>query len=343
MMKRLLLCLLLLVACRSEQPTLPQSVVATATPVPPVVQGDVAVVGRLVYVQGGQLWLHTARRTEALAFGANGRDPAWSADGRKLAFVRRGESFADVYVWDAATQQATRITFNDSPAQPRSREYVHAVFWAAQPTWGPRGDEIVFLSQAQTATTEDSGNPIYEYPLSLYRYALKLVGKREPTNADQIALEVNGDVQRPAWSPDGKTLAYVEAPRDGSERRMMRLVLPDGVAEPFPGVPMGAYDPAWSPDGTLLAFAAATDGATDIWVVSALGGAPQRVTKLGSARAPAWSPDGSQLAVINIDTQSSDVYVAAVQRNGNVVTGGAAQPLTKNAQVDASAGLAWGR
>ncbi len=337
------LSLLLLVSCSSSSPADPKPA-ATPRPAAPAAQTSLTISGRLLYVQDGQVWLHSGTAARPLDLGGAVRDPAWSHDGTRIAFVRRGESYADIYVVTVSTGAISRITFNDSKRAPRSRDYVHELYWAAQPTWSPNDRELVFLSQVAPATAEDDSRcPLCESALKPYRYDLSLAGKREPTNADLLAVPGGGDAASPRWSPDGTTLLYVDTPRGEGARTVMSWSFADETAEPVATIPAGAYDPAWSPDGRWIAFAAAESGKTDVWVVAATGGPVQRLTNLGGARAPAWSPDGTQLACINVGQGSTDVYILALQREGTTLRAAEARPATSGGHIDSSAGLSWSR
>ncbi len=94
----------------------------------------------------------------------------------------------------------------------------------------------------------------------------------------------------PSFSPDGRSLAFSANPA-GSFEIFVKELAP-GARER--GVTTGGsqcFQPSWSPDGSTLAyFSAARHG---IWLVSALGGEPRRMTNFGSH--PAWSPDGRRL------------------------------------------------
>lgn len=102
----------------------------------------------------------------------------------------------------------------------------------------------------------------------------------------------------PAWSPDGRTLAFVAAP-DG-EKPSISIVSADGSdltpVFQFQGQPGGIGPQAWSPDGSQLVFAS-FDG---IYVMNADGTGVRRVTRHEGEHAcydvdPSWSPDGSTI------------------------------------------------
>jgi dipeptidyl aminopeptidase/acylaminoacyl peptidase len=61
-----------------------------------------------------------------------------------------------------------------------------------------------------------------------------------------------GDDSSPAWSPDGKYLAFV-SDRDGSSQ-IWTIPVSGGEAKKITNVPTGAENPRWSPDGRLIAF-----------------------------------------------------------------------------------------
>ncbi|WP_386689766.1 Tol-Pal system beta propeller repeat protein TolB [Lonepinella sp. MS14437] len=95
----------------------------------------------------------------------------------------------------------------------------------------------------------------------------------------------------PAWSPDGKRLAYVSF-----ENRKSQLVVQDlgsgsrKVVASFPGH-NGA--PAFSPDGSRLAFASNQDGQLNIYVMGSNGGQATKLTSgAGNNTEPSWTPDG---------------------------------------------------
>jgi Tol biopolymer transport system component len=104
----------------------------------------------------------------------------------------------------------------------------------------------------------------------------------------------------PAWSADGRRIAYVEADgaaivgdelwtmrADGSRKRRLTQ---NGTAD---------EQPAWSPDGRWIVFSRqAADGEFDLAMIRSGGGRARLLTRTPDLdeRFPAWSPDGRSIA-----------------------------------------------
>jgi TolB protein len=98
----------------------------------------------------------------------------------------------------------------------------------------------------------------------------------------------------PAWSPDGKRLAYVSF-EQGRPAIYIQDVL-TGRRERVSAYPGINGAPAWSPDGRQLAMALSKDGNPDIYVMDLASRALRRVTDdLAIDTEPDWSPDGRSL------------------------------------------------
>ena len=107
-----------------------------------------------------------------------------------------------------------------------------------------------------------------------------------------------GDVQTPAWSPDGRKLAFVSRRDGNSEIYVMNA---DGSGqENLTQQPASDSHPSWSPDGRKLAFVSRRDGNSEIYVMNADGSGLRNVTRTPSNDLdPAWSPDGGAIAFVH--------------------------------------------
>ncbi len=100
----------------------------------------------------------------------------------------------------------------------------------------------------------------------------------------------------PAFSPDGKTLAYLAMARPGYEADRLRLVLkpwPDGEAR----VLTEAWDRsiaafAWTPDGTTILATAPDRGQTALFAVDPETGKPEAIVGQGTVAGFAVAGDG---------------------------------------------------
>ena len=109
----------------------------------------------------------------------------------------------------------------------------------------------------------------------------------------QISFTQNIFYQEPAWSPDGKGIAYVGVSSDQSD---IFLVSGDGGSpRPLTRDPAVQQSPAWSPDGQHLYFTSRTSGAWRIWRIDPQNGKPAIAVSGDGPRTVRASPDGKYL------------------------------------------------
>lgn len=101
-------------------------------------------------------------------------------------------------------------------------------------------------------------------------------------------------IMSPAWSPDGRRLAYVSF--ENRQTAVFVQELATGRRERVASFPGINSSPAWSPDGNRLALTLSRDGNPEIYVLDLNSRATTRLTNSpGIDTEPAWSPDGREI------------------------------------------------
>ena len=133
----------------------------------------------------------------------------------------------------------------------------------------------------------------------------------------------------PAWSKDGKSLAYVSF-EDGGPKVYVQNVFSGKrvrVAN-FPGLNSA---PAWSPDSSRLALTLSRDGNPEIYIMRVSDGNVQRLTRHhGIDTEPSWSPDGKSIVFTSDRSGKPQIYQVSA-------SGGAAKRLTFEGKYNARA------
>ncbi len=201
--------------------------------------------------------------TERLVLNDGIQELALSPDGKKVAFIVRGEVFS------AASRDG-----GDVPRVTTTPEV------ESQVTWAPDSRRLAYVS------LRDGASSIYLYDF----------GTRAETRLTRSAA---GD-HSPRFSPDGRSLAFV---RGGTELRVMELAsrreraLATAALERAPLTSDRSI--AWSPDGEWIAYSATGDRLfRNVHVVPAAGGPSRPVSFLANSSTGgtiSWSPDGSYL------------------------------------------------
>jgi Tol biopolymer transport system component/serine/threonine protein kinase len=219
-----------------------------------------------------------------------GFHPAWSPDGKRIAFTteeifdpsgRQGE--AGLYVVDVAGGTPRKIVDGD----------------AAQPSWSPSGDRIVYWSNT-------------EGQRDLFTVAAA-AGKR-------VALTNDSAIDwSPVWSPDGQYI-YFSSDRGGAMnlwRMPVDATTGKSVGAPEP-VTMGAGAtaalPSFSKDGKRIAFRSRIGSINPFDIpfdpVTLKAGEPRLLDSRTNIRVPSGvSPDGSLIAYFSIGERQEDLFV----------------------------------
>lgn len=122
----------------------------------------------------------------------------------------------------------------------------------------------------------------------------------------------------PAWSPDGKRIAFVSLRHDSFGEIYVMNADGSGVRRVTESDGIDT-SPTWSKDGKRIAFVSMrNDPFGDIYTMNDEGGDVSRVTDAAGADAdPSWSADGKQIAFVSArdgaSDQTTDLYVVTLE------------------------------
>ena len=131
----------------------------------------------------------------------------------------------------------------------------------------------------------------------------------------------------PAWSADGKKIAYVSFENKRPEIYIQTLVT--GKRKKVPSFKGANNSPAFSPDGTELALVLSKDGSFDIYIFNINNRSFRKVTKsYGIDTEPNWSPDGKNIVYTSDRGGKAQLYMVSS-------TGGQSERLTFDGDYNA--------
>ncbi|OLC95074.1 MAG: hypothetical protein AUJ00_07100 [Gemmatimonadetes bacterium 13_1_40CM_3_70_6] len=231
---------------------------------------------RLAYMefwQGhGQLFVQDLGNGERTAVATTGRaldfTPAFSPDGKTLAFSRATEEGTDVYTVNAkdncCLQRLTVGRFSDN----------------LSPAYSPDGQRIAFVSTR-------SGLPQI--------YVMAADGTDQQLFAP-FDYGVTGASNAPEWSPDGQSVAFH---RDvAGTLQVFVLDVRTRTVRQLTSVGRNE-DPTWAPDSRHLAFVSDRSGYRQLWIIDLDTGRIRPLLQQSGARLPAWSPRLPETAATN--------------------------------------------
>ena len=200
--------------------------------------------------------------------------PAFSPDGKKIAFVR---DFKGIFLMNPDGSGQTQILDGASAGFSSISSF---------PNWSPDGTKIVFNGLLKGSP---DGADIY-------------VINADGTGLTRLTTDPADD-SCPAWSPDGTKIAFATIRNRVPNEVNYEIYVMNADGSNQTRITNNTkfdHSPAWSPDGTRIAFTSRRDDNFEVYVMNADGSNQTRITFDGEQDSDAkWSPDGTRIAFLS--------------------------------------------
>ncbi len=225
--------------------------------------------------------LDGAGRVNLTNSGSDEIDPAWSPDGKQIAFASSRDKKSQIYVMNADGSAPKNLS-----ASLNRDDH--------EPVWSPDGKYILFRSYFSSPTSTAGSWDLW-------------VMDADGMNQKNLSGDHTHSDWGGIWSPDGKQIAFTGATQANSAILVINV---DGTSVNAL-TPIDGQDtnPAWSPDGQQIAFIRGSRGNQDVWLIDRDGSNERQLTSGSKSILDiAWSPDGQTLAFIGAASGYNQLY-----------------------------------
>lgn len=257
--------------------------------------------------------------------------PRWSPDGKYLSFVssRNGEKLAQLWLMDRRGGEAKKITSLKGDLD----DYA----------WSPDGKKIVMNIRDQDFSDTAKTKTRLPYVMDRYHFKQDQAGWIENRHTHLYLFDIstkktdtltkgNFDETSPAWSPDGKQLAFASnrsADPDKNENEdiwVMDAVINASIKKltVWPGADR---NPKWSPDGKTIAYTSSSSnlnftmyGQNTISLVTPADGAIRSLATAVDRNVSdlQWTNDGQYLTCLVTDDRKQ--YIGKISTAANSIS-----------------------
>ncbi len=283
--------------------------------------------------------------------------PAWSADGKQLAFSAEVAGIRKIFLKRLETGEETQLTQGSNDD--------------VQPVWSPDGETILFVRAQQPNQRLEPGdvfgafeggdiwsvnvrnrseaklidkafNPAFSPDGKSIAFDAPWVGThriwiadQQGHNAQQLTSDSSEEMRhvRPRWSPDGTRIVFQNV-----ERTKFNVRVVDVAQRKLQWVTKDLFNnlnPVWSQSGKFIYFSSDRGGGYNVWRVryssdndGVAANSPQQITTgAGQDVELAMSPDGKRLA-LSILKQNADIWKLPVAPETGMPTGAPVEVIT---------------
>jgi TolB protein len=205
--------------------------------------------------------------------------PAWSPDGRTIAFTCFKRRNPDLYLIDILDK--------------KEKLFLGAAGLNAAPTWSSDGKKLGLMMR------KGESSEIF-------------IVNRDGSNPVRVTNTRHSEAS-PTWSPDGKRLAFVSDRTGNPQIYVMDLASGKTSRVTYDGTYNAS--PAWSPRGDRIAYCGRMEGRFNIFAIRPDGSENTVLTSdAGNNEDPVWSPDGRYIAFSS--TRMGTPHIFVMNANG---------------------------
>jgi Tol biopolymer transport system component/formylglycine-generating enzyme required for sulfatase activity len=220
---------------------------------------------------------------------AEDTDPAWSPDGKSIAFASRRDGKMQVYI----------VEIEGGAVRPL---VPGRVFEGDSPAWSPDGQWIAFQSN------QDGKEDLY---------------KASVASGEVVRLtEDDWDDWDPAWSPDGQKILFTStrAEDDGGESELFVMDASGGSLDRLTTNETWEDEPTWSPDGSKILYTLQQGGGRDIYEMLADGTGMSLAASRDYDGYASYAPDGGRI-VLHSSVDRQQLFIAEGVETRQIDTG----------------------
>jgi dipeptidyl aminopeptidase/acylaminoacyl peptidase len=308
---------------------------------------------QIAYSNGEEIYLVTVGSSNPPVLLATGMAPAWSPDGRRLAYYAEQKGLFRLCLMDVSQQKvaiAEKLTYE--------------VDAATAPAWSPDGNKLlvtVFTQPKKAAIPAipeseplvvSSESPPWLASSGLFRGTELIREHRADSQRKVIVVSSTGetiqqvsrdeeDAVEPVWSPDGNAVAFFAINGNSGTASLVQANLEGAKRSILASGSSHMSSIRWSPDGRNIAFldsVGKVGSLTGAFIVAAMG--PNARARNVSQRLDrdiselAWAREGQRLIVIIRDGVNQPIGTLSLQGQFDAITQGNAQRKRLSVAVD---------